>query len=245
MLLKDVKVLILDDEPAVLEQSRIAVANFVSEGNIICSSSAIETMRIIETQPVDLVFIDVEMPDTNGFSVADYIASVNSKIKYVFLTGHSELAAQSYDYEPLDFLSKPIDILRLRKTFERYEASFVNKDFSKERIAVDTSAGFVLLSPSEISYISKENRKTLIHCTNKTYSVQYSLDEMEMIFRNFGLLRVHQSYLAPLARIVSVMPADFGKTYWAKLKDGNKVPVSQKRYPQLREHLSSRGIRFL
>lgn len=241
----NIRVLILDDEPHCLEQSRQAVANFVPEENIFCSTSPIETLRIIETQPVDLVFLDVEMPQTNGFSVAQYISNVNGNVKYVFLTGHAEYAAQSYDYSPLDFLSKPIDVLRLKRTFEKYENSTSGEDFSKNRIAIETNAGFVLLSPADIRYITKENRKTVIHCKDVAYKVQQSLDEMELIFRNFGLLRAHHSYLIPVDRIVSIMPDSIGKTYYARLDDGTSVPVGQKRYPQLKAYLSANGVKFL
>lgn len=245
MNLEKIKVLIIDDDAAAIQQSKVAISSFVLKENIICSASAIEALKIMETQKVDLAFLDVEMPDTNGFSIADYIRSSKLQIKYVFLTGHVELGAKSYDYEPLDFLSKPIDILRLKKTFERYESSLSFKDFSKDFVAVETNAGFMLISPSDISYIAKENRRTLIHCTDKIYSVKYSLDEMEVIFSDYDMFRTHQSFLVPIRKIESVLPTDFGKTYLAKLSDGCSVPVSRYKYAKLREHLSTRGIRFM
>lgn len=245
MNLDNVKLLILDDEQGSLQQSRIAAESFLKAENIICSSSAVETMRIIESKPVDLVFLDIEMPDTNGFSVAEYIDSLDRKIKYVFLTGHSELAAKSYDYTPLDFLSKPIDIMRLRKTFERYEATQGTADYSKKRIAVNTNSGFVLISPADIIYIARENRRTVIHCNDGEYRVQYSLDETEILFKSFGLVRVHQSFIVPVSKIASVMPDDFGKTYWVRLSDGSKIPVSQKKYPKLKNELLAKGIKFV
>lgn len=245
MNLENIKVLIVDDDAAVIQQSKSAIAGFVQEKNIICATSAIETIKIVETQKVDLAFIDVEMPDTNGFLISDYIRSARLQIKYVFLTGHVELGAKSYDYEPLDFLSKPIDIVRLKKTFEKYESSLSFKDFSENFVAVETNAGFMLISPSDISYIAKENRRTLIYCTDKTYSVKYSLDELEVIFSDYDMFRTHQSYLVSIRKLAGVFPTDFGRTYFAKLNDGGSVPVSRYKYAKLREHLSSRGIRFM
>ena len=116
MRLEDTIVLILDDEPASLEESRLAMKEYVKEENIICCTSAVETMRVIESRPVNLAFLDVEMPGTNGFTMSEYIHTKQPAMKYVFLTGHTELGAVSYDYEPFDFLSKPIDIVRLQKT---------------------------------------------------------------------------------------------------------------------------------
>lgn len=245
MKLENTIVLLLDDMISCLEESKIAISEFVKEENIVCASSAVEAMRIIESRPIDLAFLDVEMPMTNGFSMAKYISKKQPKIKYVFLTGHSELGAESYDYEPLDFLCKPIDIIRLRKTFERYEMATQKKDFNSDMVAIDTNAGFILLSPYKINYISKENRKTLIHCSDQVYQVQYSLEELGIIFSEYGIFRTHQSFLVTLNRIVRVEQADFGKTYTAILDGGKKVPVSRNQYGKLREHLANSGIRFM
>ncbi len=108
---------------------------------------------------MDLVFIDREMPDTDGFSIADYVRDIQPKAKCVFLTGHTELGAKSYEYEPLDFLCKPVDILRLRKTFDRYERTRSAGGPATEQIGIESTTGFVLLSPADILYITRENRK--------------------------------------------------------------------------------------
>lgn len=245
MRLEDTVVLILDDEPDSLEASKTAIAEYVKEENIISCTSVVETMRVIESRPVDLAFLDVEMPGTNGFAMSEYIHTKQPEMKYVFLTGHTELGALSYDYEPLDFLSKPIDMVRLQKTLERYLLTKNKAEYKKDMVAVDTSSGFVLLSPEKICYISKENRKTFIHCTDKVFQVQYSLDELEAIFSDYGVFRTHQSFLVSLQHVASVGQADFGKTYTALLDDGKKVPVSRNQYAKLREHLQHSGIRFM
>lgn len=246
MLLEDTRVLIVDDEPAILEQSRRLIECFVAKKNIYCSTNAVETMRIIETQPIELAFLDIEMPDANGFSLSEYIHVHQPNVKVVFLTGHVELGAKSFDYEPFDFLSKPIDVIRLEKTFSRYEAIKKKQDnVLGEKVAIDTTSGFVLISPMEISYIAKENRKTIIHCKDKSYVVQYSLDVLEAIFSDYGMFRIHQSFIACLSQIISVSQADFGKTYYARLKDGNTIPVSRGKYAKLREYMTRQGVRFM
>jgi len=245
MSLNDLRVLILDDEMASLEHSKAAVMSFIPEENIFTASGAVEAMRILEYHPIEMAFVDIEMPDTDGFSVAEYIRSTYPQIKVVFLTGHVELGAKSFDYEPFDFLSKPVDVMRLRKTLNRYETLSNSSAMKKELVAVDTGTGLVLLSPEDIMYIAKEQRKTVIHCTGRDYTVQYSLEEMEAIFSDYGLFRTHQSFLVPLSKIVSVQPADFGKTYKAQLSNGLQVPMSRIQYGRLRGHLAAHGIRIL
>ena len=120
---KQIQVLIIDDEPVVLEESRRKIAVYVEEQGIYTASDSEKVMSILASTPVDLVFIDMQMPDTDGFAIASYIQSALPETRYVFLTGHAELGAKSYEYEPLDFLCKPLDVLRLQKTFERFEKS--------------------------------------------------------------------------------------------------------------------------
>ena len=241
----DLHVLLLDDEPVSLEHSKAALCSFVPEANIFGAHSAVEAMGILKEQSIEMAFLDLEMPDTDGFSVAEYIHSAYPQIKVVFLTGHVEMGAKSFDYEPFDFLGKPVDVMRLQKTLKRYEAAMSDAGGKKELVAVDTGTGLVLLQPEDIVYIAKEHRRTVIHCAGKNYTVQYSLEEMERIFGDYGLFRTHQSFLVPLSKIVSVQLADFGKTYTVRLVDGSQVPMSRIQYSKLRGHLTARGIRIL
>lgn len=220
MSFSNIQVLILDDGPTSLAQSKEALASFLPEPSIFTAASAVEALSILETHPLDLIFADIEMPGTNGFSVAEYMRTAYPEVRVVFLTGHVELGAKSFDDEPFDFLGKPIDILRLRKTLERYEATRQNPHPQRSLIAVDTGTRLVMLSPADILYISKEKRTTVIFCQNCSYTVQHSLEEMETIFEEYGLFRTHQSFLVPLNKNVSVQPAEFGKTYTVHLAGG-------------------------
>lgn len=242
---KPIRVLIVDDDPISLEQSRQKIARCAENGQLFTAQNAEEVLAVLERTPIDLAFVDVEMPDTDGFTVVEYLRRRQPQAKYVFLTGHSELGAKSYDYEPLDFLCKPVDALRLRRTFDRFARSRGGHRPAGEQVAVEGANGFVLISPADILYIARENRKTVIHCLRENHTVKYSLDELETIFSDFGLFRLHQSYLVPLERIASVRRAEFGKTYSAALTDGTQIPVSREKYGALRDYLARAGIPFV
>lgn len=243
----NLNILIVDDDENSLHLSRSAMETLADPARIHCAKTAAETIAILDRESIDLAFLDIDMPDTSGFSVADYLRQNYPQVKYVFLTGYVDFAARSYDYEPMDFLTKPIDLMRLRKTLDRYESRRQQLlDRSHERIAVDTSIGFVLLSPAEISYIGKERRIVKLCCINgETYVVRHSLDELESIFSDFGFFRIHQSCLAPLNNIISVQPSRFGNTYEAVLTDQTRLPVSRDKYQKFRSFLASRGIPFI
>lgn len=238
-------ILIIDDQADSMDQSRRMVALYAAPERIYTAANSVEVTRILRSVPIDLAFVDIEMPDNDGFTIAGYIQSVQPKASYVFLTGHTELGAMSYDYEPLDFLCKPINALRLEKTFQRFERSRARNRSVLEQIAIEGTAGFVLLSPAEIRYATRENRKTVVCCERERYTVKSSLDELELIFSEFDLFRCHQSYLVSLGRVASVAQSDFGRTYWAVLRDGQRIPVSRGKYPAMQERLRERGVQFL
>jgi len=246
MLLENAVVLLLDDEQDALLQARRAMEQFVPTDHILTATNQSQALEYIGKGLVDLLFLDVEMPEVNGFTLADYIHKLKPDLKYVFLTGHTELGAESYDYEPLGFLSKPIDIPRLQRTLERFRDGR-NTALSRESVVALNTGGtsFILINPADILYIAREARHTVIHCMGKKHSVPYTLEALEVVFADQGLFRIHQSVLVPLCRIVSVEPADFGKTFQAVLEDGTTLPVSRRNYTRLREELAARGIRFV
>ena len=244
--MRTIPVLIVDDNEDALRSSRLAMEQLVEPAYIFCARTAAETMRILSEQSVQLAFLDIDMPDTDGFSIAGYIDQHCPQVRYIFLTGHADLAARSYDYEPLDFLIKPVDVIRLNKALERYEDQG-RPGRVEERVVLDTDEGLILLSPAEISYAAKELRQIKLHCLDgRAYTIRRtSLDEVEAFFSGYAFFRVHQSYLVPLENIAAIRPAKFGRAYEAVLNDRTVLPMSRARYLQMRSLLNSSGMQIL
>ena len=242
--LRKISVLIVDDDPVAAEAARSSIALFVEEPRIITASNSLEMMRILSAVPVDLAFLDMEMPDTDGFSIADYLVKIQPKAKFVFLTGHTELGAKSYEYEPIDFLVKPVSALRLQKTFERFDRTKA-KTPAKSRIAVETSSGFVLIDPGDILYISRDNRKAVIHLKNNEYTVNNALSELELMLADHDVIRCHQSFLVSLRHLKSAEKSGLGRTFYAVLDTGEKIPVSRDKFGELKELTAKTGAKFI
>lgn len=236
-----INVLIVDDDAVAIAEARRNIAFYVEDQRIYQASNAVEMMRLLSTVPMDLAFLDMEMPDIDGFSIADYLTKVQPKTKYVFLTGHTELGAKSYEYEPIDFLCKPANAIRLQKTFERFDKLRGSRP-AQEQIAVETGNGLVLIPPQEIRYISRDSRKTVIHCGKEDYMVKMPLAELEMIFADYDLIRCHQSFLVSMKHVVSAEKSTFGRTYTAVLDTGAAVPVSRAKFLELKERITEKGV---
>lgn len=237
-------VLLVDDQPIAAEDSIAALKHYVPQEKILYTANAIQAMNLIDTKPVALVFLDIEIPETNGFSVAAHIEEKHKGVPYVFLTGHADFALESYEYEPIDFLTKPVDIIRLGKTFERIEKRGNILDIGK--VAVRSGQDYVLIEPIKIRYICKEKRKVWIHLKEgREYQIASTLDELEKIFEDYGFFRCHQSFLIPLGNVRQVNASMFGQTYETLLDDGTIIPVSRSKHVKLKEELELLGIPFV
>lgn len=240
----DGMVLIIDDNRQAAKGTIAAIQNYVPEKQIQYAQNGAEAMNVLREHRVSLVFLDIDMPDTSGFAIASWMDVHYKGVPYVFLTGYADFALQSYEYEPLDFLTKPIDVIRLQKTFDRLEAR--EEVAMPGKVAVQTAQGFALLEPQSILYIARVGRRNHIYCEKgQEYIVGHTMDELEVILGDYGFFRNHQSYLIPFDKIVRVSATEFGKTYEAVLIDGTVIPVSRAKYPLLREILVRRGVRFV
>ncbi len=236
-------VLLVDDQPLAAEDSIAALKHYLLGGQILYVENAADAMKALREHPVSLVFLDIEMPDMSGFSLAAHLEAEHKGLPYIFLTGHADFAVESYDYEPVDFLTKPVDVKRLGKAFERAEKK---ASPSAGKVAVRTGQDYVLVAPKEIGYICKEKRKIWIRLKDgREYQSAMSLDELERIFSDYGFFRCHQSFLIPVGDIRQVNSSRFGQTYEAALKGDLVVPVSRSKYTRLKEELKLLGIPFV
>ena len=81
---RPINVLIVDDDAVAIAEAKRYISLYVDEQRIYQASNAVEMMRLLSTIPMDLAFLDMEMPDIDGFTIADYLARVQPKTRYVF-----------------------------------------------------------------------------------------------------------------------------------------------------------------
>ena len=238
---RNINILVVDDDAASQELAVHNISFFSDEKRIYRASNAIEMMRIVAAVPIDLAFLDIELNDSDGFHVAEYLVNTQPAAKYVFLTGHTEMGAKSYEYDPIDFLCKPVNVLRLQKTFERFDRARAVQ-LPTEQIAVETNTDLVLISPTSILFVSRDKRKTIVHCLQQDYTVKSTLEELELMFADYRLVRCHQSFMIALDHVISTEKSSFGRTYIAVLDHGERIPVSRSKFPIIRDHLTRKGL---
>ncbi len=247
---RKIKTIVVDDEKPARQATIGALSNFDSIEIVADVDNSGALMSALKSDKIDLVFLDIEMPDNTGFELATYINTNYPSILIIFVTGHAGFAQESYDFEPIDFLTKPINILRLERSIQRVEKALTKKvtDASvvrQTKIGIHFEGGYQIIGIDSIKYIEKRGRKIFLLTDKEELVSKYSLAQLEVMLQSHNFFRCHQSFIIPLYNIVSVQNNMFGKSYTIELKGVKEsIPLSRNKATELREMLEDEGIVF-
>lgn len=235
-----IKTFIIDDDIKCIESLEEHLKSFPFihvEGH---TTDVSEAIKILQSKKIDLLFLDIEMGDLNGIDLARHIKSLYPDILIIFATGHPGFALKGYEVYPVDFLTKPINILRLEKALQKVREVYEGKTFNKDlKIGMNISGGIKMINLNEIVYIEKQGRKVALICKND--ELLYSNDTMknlEAILVSYNFYRTHQSFIVPLDKIISIRPDKFTRSYSVELKNVDKnIPLSRSKYSDLKNIL--------
>ena len=238
-----IRVLLVDDEKYILDSMTALLSEFPDFTVAGTATSKDEATEFLKSNPVDAAFLDIQMPDGNGFTLASYMKENYPEICTVFLTGYAGFALEGYDYEPVDFLVKPVDEVRFAQTLERIKTKISGKNPERKpvQIGVHTDEGFSMVSVEDILYLTTRGRKVVfVLKSGENLSSGMSMSELEAILTEYDFFRCHQSYLIPLSRLTSVSP-DIGRSYRLTLRGVEEsIPVSRRKHLELERYLSER-----
>ncbi|OSY89344.1 transcriptional regulator [Tenacibaculum holothuriorum] len=194
-----IKVGIIDDEllaRKILEDYCSKIDNFEL---VISTGNPLEFINFIQQQELDLIFLDIEMPELNGMEV---LRSMINPPKVILTTAYSEYALESYNYGVVDYLLKPIKIERFLKAINRVSASkIVPKESSSNKELQIKHDGLPVNIPLEsILYIQSFGNYLKIFTDERMYLIQETLINItKVLSKNFQ--RTHKSYISNLERV--------------------------------------------
>lgn len=201
--------LIVDDEPVareILENHLSRIPGFQLEGSC---RSAVEAFKIINSTNIDLIFLDINMPEISGLSFA---RSINKNIKVIFTTAYREYAVDGFDLMAVDYLLKPISFERFSQAMLKYnnenrsEHYSMNEPVELEKndfIFVRSDRKMIKINFSEVHYIESLSDYLKIHLEDKTIITRETISNLETMLPQNDFLRVHRSYIVALAKIQS------------------------------------------
>lgn len=247
-----IKAVIIDDEQGCRETLDLLLKrNFDYIDIVDHANSAAEGMKsIMEHQP-DLVFLDIEMPEKNGFDMLMSIGNINFEV--IFVTAYNQYALKAIKFCALDYILKPVDELDLIKAVERAKDK-INIGVENEQlklllnntqndkpktIALPTAEKIEFVSVNDIIRCKGENNYTSIILTSgKSILISKTLKEYDTLLSDYGFLRIHQSHLVNSRHIKAYFKNDGG---YLEMKDGEKVSISRTKKDTVLEFLKSMG----
>ncbi|MES2797402.1 MAG: LytTR family DNA-binding domain-containing protein [Bacteroidota bacterium] len=195
-----IKCIIVDDElPSIVILSTL-IEKFPQKLSLIQTfQEAEKALDYLQINPIDLIFSDIKM---NKMSGLEFAGKVNGTAKIIFTTAHKDFGADSYDYNALDFLQKPIDFERFKKAIDKIPEKIIHTDgtfFVKD--------GFkkVNVNVNEVTFIEASDGYLKIHNKNKkeTILTLNSLNELEKQLKPYNFHRIHNSHMVHLPFITS------------------------------------------
>jgi len=198
-----IKCLIVDDEQAahyVLINYIDCVTHLELAGQCYNGSEAI---NFLHTQKVDLIFMDIDMPVLSGF---DFLKTFANPPAVIFTTAHASFALESYDYEIVDYLLKPIGFPRFLKAINRLIKSRSHQlqivDLKSETsISLKVDRDMVTIPFSEIIYTKSLGNYVKIITSRSSYVCSITTTELEKRLPSHLFQRIHKSHIISLAKI--------------------------------------------
>jgi len=234
--------IILDDEQHCIDTLQWQIEKYSPNVELVKTfNSSPEALDYLSSHPIDLLFLDIEMPEINGFEVLKNLDKVDFDV--IFTTAYDEFAVKAFKASAIDYLLKPIDksdlISAVQKVSDKnkplilpgqidilYDAINQKKPL-KERIAVPTQEGLYFVKIKEIMYCISDSNYTHIHLlNNKKILVSKTLKEIEAMLVEEGFLRIHNSHLINLQKIEKYMRGDGG---YVIMDDQKSLSVSRSR----------------
>ncbi len=234
-----IKAVIIDDEinaQSLLEKTLDRY--FPNKFNVVEKCNSVDTgVLAIKNHEPELVFLDIQMPEKNGFELFKNFDTI--KFEVIFTTAYNQFAIKAIKRSALDYLLKPINHLELAEAIKRFESkssgSFAQKklslllenlnvnDQNVSKIAFPTLDGFELIHANQILYCKAESNYTCIKkIEGITKTVTKTLKYVEEILPTTSFKRIHKTYVINLNYVVRYHKANKE----VELTNGEKLPVS-------------------
>jgi len=218
----EIKCLIVDDEVLAQDVIEKYIATIPTLNLVGKCDSAVEAISFLHNKQVDLLFLDLNMPELSGL---DMLKTLTNPPKVILTTAYSEYALESYEYGVIDYLLKPIKLERfikaVNKVVEKHSEKIVNETDSEFKpeytIFIKEDQITYQLNLSDIHYVEAYGNYLKVHTKEKVYVTRDTMHDMEGKLPENMFLRVHKSFIISIPKIESV--------------SGNRIFINKKEIP--------------
>lgn len=256
---KKIRTLIVDDEPLARRSLRVLLEDDPEIEIIGECGSGYEALEVINEQPPDLLFLDIQMPEMSGFEVLEriehgHIAAV------VFVTAFDQYALKAFEVHALDYLLKPFDDARFEKALRQAKAQIEQREINKlsrklfalledraapqekksasylTRFMIKAAGRVLFLKAEEVDWIAADDYYVKLHAGSKTHMLRETLSDLETRLDPEKFIRIHRSTIVNIEQIKELHP-HFNGEYLVVLRDGTELKLSRSRREQVQAAL--------
>jgi len=201
--------LIVDDEPMAREILENHLSKIDSVHIVASCKNAVDAFNVIAAKKIDVIFLDINMPEISGLSFAK---SINKKIKLIFTTAYREYAVDGFDLQAVDYLLKPISFDRLYQSINKYIDECIPSDLQKDKENIEEKSDFIFVRSDrkmikvnfvEILYIESLGDYIKIILDAKNIVTRETISSIEAKLPKKMFLRTHRSFIVSIKHIVS------------------------------------------
>jgi len=250
------KVLIVDDEPLARAGMRMLLEEEPAVTAITEARNGAEAVQMIRADRPDLVLLDVQMPEMDGFGVLEALGAEHIP-PVIFVTAHDKYALKAFEVHAQDYLLKPFDPDRLFDAYHRAAERIRQNRMGgsnarllgliddiervrshRTRVPIKSDGRVTFLPVEEIDWIESSDNHVKIHAKGETHVLRRTLQSMQASLSPADFVRVHRSSIVNVARIEEIQPW-FNGEYVVVLRDGTKVQSSRGYRARLEALMSS------
>jgi len=250
---KKIRTLVVDDEPLARRRIQRMLARHPDIEVIGECTGGREAIRVIREQQPTLVFLDVQMPEVDGFAVLDAIGARDMPL-IIFVTAYDQYAVRAFEVHALDYLLKPFDRRRFDIALERAQSRLPSEqsDASErtlalleelraqqrhlERMVIKAGGRAFFIKTEEIDWIEAEGKYVRLHIGRESHLVREAISQIEAQLDPKRFLRIHRSTIVNLDRVRELQPW-FHNDYRVILRDGTELMLSRSCRKRLGERL--------
>ncbi|NOR28953.1 MAG: response regulator [Lutibacter sp.] len=237
------QILLVDDEKDALEALEWKLNNYIKDIEVTTCNSPIKAIDIINELKPDVVFLDIQMPEMDGFTMIEKLE--NRDFNLIFTTAHDEFALKAIKVSAIDYLLKPVDKDELLASMEKIETSkkgglLENKlqlllnnlsDNNNDKINISADGKVYLLDKDDVVMLKSDKSYTTIYLkSEQQILVSKTLKEVEKKFQFPEFFRVHNSYLINLNHIKEYLKGLGGELI---MTNGLTASISRNRKAEL------------
>ncbi|HEY6805397.1 MAG TPA: LytTR family DNA-binding domain-containing protein [Pyrinomonadaceae bacterium] len=252
-----IRALVVDDEPLARRRIRKLLARDTEVEVIGDCANGYEAIDAISRESPNLVFLDVQMPEIDGFAVLEQIDQ--SAVPFViFVTAYDQYALKAFEVSAVDYLLKPFDRKRFEQALQRAKTRLSTEQGSEfnqqtlallqelkarsqhhERLLIKSGGRAFFLKTDEIDWIAAEGKYVRLHVGNESHLLREGIAVIESQLDARKFLRVHRSHIVNIDRVKELQPW-FNHEYRVVLHDGTKLILSRSCRKKLTDLLGER-----